>query len=260
MRWMVIVGFAMVIFLLTYMSTKEIGKAAFLGALTAMLTFVAPYIIEHVGSYVDVGNTESEQYEALTTVVGNLEELAEQCEETTSSSNIEEIQSEEVNDSETEVKEKKKEIKKSEDEYIEGWMCTSSEVEWNEWKYTSYPYGAINTDTYQVELVKSAVTKTEYLYYNWWYYNENNVKIFSTDNNGGTIPDSQYWEKWYDYTMESKGWIEKFDVGDDAKYWENPVDHDVRYLGGERETVVEEALYMERFGYIMYTHEREVYE
>lgn len=140
-------------------------------------------------------------------------------------------------------------------EYEEGWECIDRKIEWGEWKITEAPRSFQNTDTYEVKEVRGEVTKKQYRYYNWWYYKDN-VKMFSSDNNEGTIPQEQYWEDWFDYTMESIGYVRKFDSGDGVEFWWNKSNNDCRYFGGEREVTVVPALYEEREGRYLYTHQK----
>ena len=149
--------------------------------------------------------------------------------------------------------------KKSYLEYEEGWDCIGKELDWGEWSQTETPKSLQNTETYEVKLVRDKKTKIQYRYYNWWYY-QGNVKMFSSDNNGGTIPQEQYWEEWFDYTMEDRGYVKKYDQGDGVEFWLNKSNNDCRYFGGEREVEVQPALYEEREGRYLYLHSKIVYE
>ena len=141
----------------------------------------------------------------------------------------------------------------------DGWKNIGKRVAWGEWIKTEVPKYMQSTDTYEVREIRSEITKKQYGYYNWWYY-KGNVKMFSSDNNGGTIPQEQYWEGWFDYSMESAGYVKQFDEDDGAEFWWNRSNNDCRYYIGEKVVVVQPALFEEREGTYIYKHQRTALE
>lgn len=263
------------VFILSYLASDGKTKVAALSsAIAAVLSIAVGFIpLDNLNEEpsASIEETISQESTIEEIAIDSPEEIfstSEITESTTEAINIEkntlqnstEEEAEYETQKETNTEKKERTITKTSfSAYEEGWTLVDYEVEWKEWTTTASPKYMVNSDTYEVRKVSDKKTKQQYYYYNWWYYN-GDVKMFSSDNNGGIIPDSQYWGQWFDYTMESVGYIEMFDSEDNAKYWWNKSNNDCRYLGDQREVEVEPALYEEREGTGIYTHQKTIYE